>query len=172
MYKIFAAGMFVVFANISFAADNWQISEDSLGPIKIGMKIEEAEKAANKKFNLNPYGVKYSDKEECLYVIFDDSAKDLFFMVNQGVIVRIDVETPKTITDFGVNIGTKLQKVKELYKGEVASFPEKYSGLEQLELSKKDKPNYKMIIDSDEKGDVTHIRNGRVPEVEYVESCS
>ena len=103
------------------------VSGEGFGPVRFGMKVEEAAKALG--VELVPLGP--AEEESCRYFRPADKFPGLAFMTANGVIVRLDVENKATIaTVTGAKIGDSEQAVLGLYKGRVRVEPHKYTGPE------------------------------------------
>lgn len=169
--SILAAG--IVTANMAFAkaVDAWQLSEGGLGPIKIGMTVDQAEKAAQKKFLLEPVDGQYRT-EACRFATLKNGPKEVFLMLNHRTIVRIDVKNPEIKTTQGFHLGSNADTVKTLNKGKIEAYPNKYEAdKETVVVTPKEKSNLRLVFDTDGKK-ILYMRAGKTPEVEYVEGCS
>jgi hypothetical protein len=170
LISILAAG--IVTANMAFAkaVDTWQLSEDGLGPIKIGMKVVQAEKASQKKLVLEPLVARVT--EDCRFATLKNGPKEVFLMLNHRTIVRIDIKNPKIKTTQGFHLGSNADTVKTLNKGKIEAYPNKYEAdKETLVVTPKEKSNLRLVFDTDGKK-ILYMRAGKTPEVEYVEGCS
>jgi hypothetical protein len=93
-------------------------------------------------------------------------------MLNQGEVVRIDLTKASSIkTAAGIGIGATPANVEAAYPGQIRSEPHKYVPEGQyLIVTPSDNPGARIVFETDGK-QVTAIRSGRIPEVEYVERC-
>ena len=169
--------------------EQYKISVNGMGPIRIGMTVTEASKAAG--VELIGYG---SGKPEpgstCRYVRPKDGPPELDFMLAGDRIVRVDVrkrffkevdgrpvevdigDKSRITTQEGAKIGDTEARIKALYPN-VEVTGHKYVPKGHYLMVKPTDPklaNYRLIFETD--GDrVTYIRSGRLPEVEWLERC-
>lgn len=139
------------------------VTHNSFGKIKVGMTVAQASQALGIEL-VAPNG-----KGECYYVEPKQGLKGVDFMVIEGLIARIDIESKEYATDKGARIGDTEAKIKSLYKG-VEVHPQKYDEkLHDMEVYSDDK-KYLIIFETDGKV-VTGFRIGRAEEVSWVERC-
>ncbi len=145
-----------------------KLSINSLGPIRVGMSIAQAEAAA---------GIQLTqpERKECSYVRPQGSSYDLLFMVTNNRIARIDVRGKSRITTIsGARIGDTESKIKSLYPERITVTPHNYQANgHYLTFVPKDSSdaNYRLVFETDGNR-VTSFRSGKLPEVEWVEGCS
>lgn len=143
----------------------------SLGPVRVGMTPEEASRAAGTKiveWGTNP-------ERYCLYYRPQGEPKDVSFMVVEGRIARIDIDTRSMTTLGGAKIGDSEARIRELYPGQIKSEPHEYvPGGKYLIFVPQDpsQSNYRVVFETDASGIVTRFRSGKLPEVKYVEGCA
>ncbi|MFU8797133.1 MAG: hypothetical protein ACNA7Y_00275 [Gammaproteobacteria bacterium] len=163
----------IVSFNPAFAKSNinWLLSENALGPIQVGMTVAEAEKASQKKFVLNPLTPPI-ETEACRFATLENGPKKVFFMLNDGIIVRIDIKNPAIKTTGGFHLGSNAQDIKKQYKGKIEAYPNKYEeDKDTLVVTPDPTTNNRFVFDTDGEK-ILYIRAGRTPQVEYVEGCS
>ncbi|MBD2578244.1 GerMN domain-containing protein [Oscillatoria sp. FACHB-1406] len=143
----------------------------SLGPVRVGMTPEEASRAAGTKiveWGTNP-------ERYCLYYRPEGEPKDVSFMVVEGRIARIDIDTRSITTLGGAKIGDSEARIRALYPGQIKAEPHEYvSGGKYLIFVPRDSAqgNYRVVFETDASGIVTRLRSGKLPEVKYVEGCA
>jgi hypothetical protein len=148
---------------------------DGVGPIRIGMRLREAERASGMKFT-DPRDYKATDDAKaCAYVTLRHGPKDLSFMVLNGVIARMDVLTDATNrTMEGVGIGTRERDIRKIYRGaKIQVAPSHYEGEEgghELTVAQPGRRNLRYFFATDRKK-VVGMRIGQKTAVEYVEGC-
>ncbi|HEY8199924.1 MAG TPA: hypothetical protein VII47_01070, partial [Actinomycetota bacterium] len=104
-------------------ADRWKVSADSAGPVRVGMTLDEAARAAHS--TVHQEGPP-SEPGGCTYVSIVGGPEGLAFMVGGDRIARVDVHNGSVVrTVEGAGIGTTEAKVKSLYPG-VRVEPAKY----------------------------------------------
>jgi len=169
--------LFVCLAVVSFfpnsliAQDNlsWKVGLRSVGPIKLGMTVQEAEKISG--VSLNPT---YTDYDPvCFYVASESGPSGVKFMIVDNQIRRVDITESTTSTLSGARVGDAEKTILKLYGNKIVVEPHKYD--EQghyiifVPTDKWDK-QYRLIFETSQKR-VTQFRIGLMPEVEWVEGC-
>jgi hypothetical protein len=102
--------------------DEWVVTGDGIGPVRFGMKIEEAEQALGMKFETDEY-----DKDQaCRGYGLPGLAGRIWFVGEDGIILVAYVKEGPTATDLGIRIGDSEQRVLDLYKGRVSVEGHKY----------------------------------------------
>jgi hypothetical protein len=152
--------------------ENPQLALTSLGPIHVGMTVEEAARASGVKLvNQSSGGEEFG----CLYYQFDPQPKDVFVMVTDGRIARIDV-TSKTIkTLSGAGVGSTESEIRRLYPGQIESEVHPYDPQGKYLIfvpQDASQRNYRVIFETDASGTVQRFRSGKLPEVGYIEGCA
>ncbi len=145
-------------------ASQYKITYYGFGPVKVGMKVSAASKAL---------GIPFTelDKEnDCHYANPKRLFKDVGFMIVNGRIARVDVDTRGYVTAAGAKIGDTEARIKRLYKGKVAVSPHKYTDGRYLTVQI-DGGKFGIVFETDGKR-VTYIRAGKSPEFGYIEGCS
>jgi hypothetical protein len=153
-----------------------KLAIDGIGPIRIGMTVNEASRSAQVKFIKIPSGGRSEDL--CSYMKAQEGPKGISVMVSKGRIVRIDISNERITTMRGVKIGDPEGKVFSLYPRQIQATPHPYSSrppyngkyLTFVPRDAADK-NYRIIFETS-KGHVERFRSGQLPEVEYIEGCS
>jgi hypothetical protein len=149
-----------------------QLSADSLGNVKIGMTLVEAEAAA-KTTLLKAVN---DPNQDCYFVLAQSLPTEVMFMVVDDRIARIDIPRGSKIkTDRGIGINSTEEAVKLAYP-DIEVSPHKYTGntggqYMTWQPQDPDQQNYRIEFETDGLS-VTTFRSGRLPEVGYVEGCS
>ena len=148
-----------------------KVATNGIGPIVVGMTVEEAAFAGGVEFRQQPSG---GEEYGCL-MYKPEGFDKLWFMVTNGSIARVDVSTQEITTFSGAKVGDSEAKIKSLYPGKIETEPHKYvpdgNYLTFVPKDKADK-NYRVIFETDAQGKVTSFRAGKLPEVQYVEGCA
>jgi hypothetical protein len=144
------------------------LSEDGLGPIQIGMTLDEA-------VSMGLLNERPDIKAACDFV-FPAVGAGIPFGVNVMVVkrkvARIDVDTGLVTTEDGVKIGDTEDRVKSIYGDEVEVTPHKYiAGHHYMTVRGDSASAGKAIVFETDGKQVTMFRAGRLPEVEWVEGC-
>lgn len=145
-------------------AAEWMITADGVGPIRVGMTVEEARQALAGKLA----GAPASQEESCYYVRPDGEPQGVLFMVTDDRIARVDVREGAIATAEGARVGDSEERIQSLYPGRVTVTPHKYVEGHYLTVADGD---HRLLFET-EAGKVTAYRAGRLPEVEWVEGCS
>jgi hypothetical protein len=159
------------FPNPLIAQENsqWKVSLRSIGPIKIGMTVRQAEKRAG--LRLKP--VDTYPSPSCFYVASKQIPAGVNFMVVNKQIRRVDMTEATVSTLSGARVGDTKQKILKLYGKKIVVEPHKYDEqghyLIYMPKDKWDK-KYRLIFETHKKR-VTQFRIGLLPEVEWVEGC-
>lgn len=142
---------------------------NGIGPIGVGMTVAEALKSLGRKITL---GQRISDGD-CRYAEPASGPKGVAFMVIDGVIARIDVDSKRIKTRKGIGIGDTEAQVMAAYPGQIKvtthTYDDKGHYLTFVPKDRKDR-NFRLVFETDGKR-VTSFRAGRLPEVEWVEGC-
>lgn len=148
------------------AASAWVLRADGVGPLRVGMTVDEANRAVEGGLDHT------SGLEECDYVRPKNGPAGVLLMVVDGRIARADVDSVLVATSQGVRPGDAESRVRGVYPGARVE-PHKYvDGHYIIAL-----PNapadtlHRLVFETDGKV-VTRMRGGVYPPVEYVEGCS
>lgn len=157
------------------------ISIGGLGPVRLGMTIQEAANAAQVSFVIAPR----TKSEVCQYYlpeVYDPekeartaSIDGIGLMVVNDQVIRIDIwpgSPVKTLS--GVGIGATVEDVETVYDTQVDVTPHPYTEGSYLTLTP-DAANsnlYTLVFETDKNGKVTQFRTGQFPAVTWAEGCS
>ena len=167
--------------------NNWKLSLNCLGPICVGMSIEQASKITNlevghyEKASLKE--AKRMIKEStghCFYLVPTQKplAGKVEFMVTNKHISTIEINSKEIKTLSGIGIGDSEGKVKKTYKGKI-----KEDKLSKYDVGGGDNHNfvyvakdkadqkYNLLFETDGKK-VIRFRSGYAEEVYLCEGCS
>lgn len=167
---LFVAGFVVIMpaSGQSQLTATSKLAIDGIGPIRVGMTIQEAEASARTR--LLSQGGKL---DNCWYVKPQGGPRDISFMVIDEQIARVDISGNSPITTVsGARIGDSEDRIKSLYAVRIT--PHEYvQGGHYLTFIPNDTSDqqYRMVFETDGKR-VKWIRAGRLPEVEYIEGCA
>lgn len=148
---------------------DWQLSADGFGPIRIGMTLKEAVKATGMELN-NDKPLEESESEACFYSQFKNKAlADVWLMVSDNKIVRIDITTPAFSTTNGAHVGDSEAKIAGLYKN-IQRETHHYDARGKY-LTYKTGDNRAIRFETNEYMKVIVMYAGQYQEVQYVEGC-
>lgn len=143
-----------------------------LGPVRIGMTVEEASDAAGLAFTRSPArGV----GDNCYYVNAGLTMNGVFFMVVNNQIARIEVEDPSPVaTRSGVRVGTSASELRNTYPNNVKQANEAVAeGGEALAFVPNDDfdSEYRIYFEITD-GSVARYRLGVKPAIDRINGCS
>lgn len=144
-----------------------QVSTQGVGAVLAGMSLEDAEAAAGTELVSNG-----PDRGGCGYVE-PEGLSGVSFMTTNGRIARADVIEPVVATMSGLRVGDSEDAVYEEYGTSIERTEHEYEpDGSYLTYVPDDPADETRIVFETDGSEVTIIRAGRLPEVEYVEGCS
>ena len=157
-----------------------ELRMDGLGPVHTGMTVAEAEKALGVHLKID-YLEENAGPDACgTGERSDGKNPDVFYMVEGGKIVRIDVTTrddgkasdPPIRTHMKVGVGSTEVEVKRAYRRELKIERHPYLDEAGHYLIVKAHDGKSAIIFETDHGKVTTFRAGLYPAVGYIEGCA
>ncbi|MCU0547426.1 MAG: hypothetical protein MUE44_35570 [Oscillatoriaceae cyanobacterium Prado104] len=152
-----------------------KLALDGIGPIRIGMTVAEASRAAGMRLIKTLSAGR--TEEYCAYFEAQGGPKGISFMVISDRITRIDINNKRVTTIKGAKIGDTEDKIFSLYPGQIQATRHPYQGRspyngKYLTFVPKDATdkNYRIIFETS-KNRVERFRSGKLPEVEAIEGC-
>lgn len=153
-----------------------RLSLDGVGPVRIGMTLQEASAAAGVPIRL----LDMPPGPECRYAVPDRASgtgDELAFMVVEGRIVRIDVGSmgPDTIrTVSGMGKGNTEAEVRATYPGRIRVEPHPYTpeGRHLVYVPTDPGLRHLSMIFATVNGEVRSFRAGFAEQVSWPEGCS
>lgn len=142
------------------------ITEQGLGPLRIGMTVDQA-RAVFPVIELRGGG----SGGGCTYAIIPGLPNGVSVMVENGLVVRLDVDSNGVATREGARVGDSEARVRALYGARLTISPHKYTDGHYLTVRSAGDSLHRIVFETD-KGKVTTYRVGLIPPVEYVERCS
>lgn len=116
-----------------------------------------------------------SDPDACHYLFPQPRPEHGYgtaFMIEQGRLVRVDVDQPGAVAPGGGRIGMEAAQILALYPGQVEERPHKYvEGGSYLRVMPEDSATA-LVFEVAPDGLVQRWRVGLPPQVDYVEGCS
>lgn len=145
-----------------------RLTTNSLGPVRVGLTMTEAEKISGRTFSKTKDRVNRPDGS-CAYFNANGLSGVSFMFIN-GKVARIDVQNPKIMTLRGAKIGDSEAQVKALYPEQLKITPNPYRGDHFLTFYPKDLKDrdYRLIFKT-RKGRISALHSGKVPAVKYSE---
>jgi len=151
------------------------LKPDRLGPVEVGMSVSQAEAALKAKLRVdypdaNPEGV------GCGFATrVDRRDAAIAYMVEDGKITRIDVDTPKKpsaydhkiVSERGIGIGSTEIQIRRAYQKAAQFDPHPYAEGHYVTI---EGPKFSVLFET-EHGKVTTFRSGLNQSVQYIEGC-
>ena len=151
--------------------ENSKLAINGIGPIRVGMTVDEASRAAGVRLVKGYAGL---DENFCSYFKPQGEPKGINFMVTKGRIVRIDISNERVTTIKGAKIGDNEEQIFSLYPGQIRVIKNPLSGRgNNLTFVPRDAAdsNYRLIFQTGIDKRVKYFRSGQLPQVEYIEGC-
>jgi hypothetical protein len=167
MRKTIALAIVVFFSVGSALADRqWLVRETGVGPAKIGMTLQQLNKALHEKFG-DPDA---KDGDSCTYFSPSQQA-DITLMVIDGRFVRTDIYKRGVSTAEGIQVGDPEALVKKTYGSRVKVEAHAYDGPEWHYLTVQSKDgNYGIRFETDG-NKVVMFYAGTYKAIQYIEGC-
>lgn len=153
-------------ANDPAVPATWTVRATGIGPVRSGMTIAQAERALGAPLAIHP------EAASCAYVRPRGVPAGVAFMIVDGRVARVDVDSGAVRTAAGAGIGDSEARVRSLYASRVEVQPQKYTDGHSLVVTPpapEDSAN-RIIFETDSQR-VTRYRAGQLPEVAWVERC-
>jgi hypothetical protein len=144
------------------------VNARGIGPLQVGMNLREA-RAVVAGLELPPG----SDASGCEYATSPALPVGVLVMVEEGIVVRVDVDTSSVPTAEGVRVGDTIERARSVYGSRLSTSPNKYSDEPDLRVrsSIPDDTLHEIIFETVD-GRIRHYHAGKRPQVRYVEGCS
>ena len=104
--------------------DRAKLAINGIGPILIGMTVDEASQSAGIRLIRSGRGA--LDEYQCFYVQPKGEPKGIRFMVTKGRIARVDISSKRITTISGARIGDNENRILSLYPGQIKATPHPY----------------------------------------------
>jgi hypothetical protein len=150
---------------------NSKLTVNGLGPIRVGMTVDEAIRAAG--VPLESSGDEASPG--CEFYEPKDNSANIAFMVVDGRVVRADAWRGSPVTTpSGLGIGSTEAQIQAKFPGQIELEPHEYIEGNYVIFVPKDASdrNYRIVFETDAAGRVLQLRSGKLPEVMWVEGCA
>ena|ERR1035441_3494437 len=156
-------GVMVLIA-ICSAADGWVIRQDGVGPVKIGMSLSQLNTALHARFAMP----QNKEDQGCFYVTATKHPQ-VSFMIENGRLVRIDVDKTGVPTTEGVQVGDSEEHAKQVYGPQLKIEPHHYTDGHYLTVGSKSGGHG--IRFETENGKIATFYAGTFEAIQYVEGC-
>lgn len=160
--------------------DNAALTGDGLGPLRIGMTLEEVNEAAGP--DDNPGAVGGPEPEVCDQFHPADAPDGILVMMENGVLSRISLARDSVVeTDAGIGLGDGPETIREAYGDAAVVTPGKYNPEAQdFTVWQSGNTSADYVQDPDARGiryqvnplGEIHMIHAGGPSIQYVEGCS
>jgi len=150
------------------AAEPWTVRLDGVGPVRFGMAVADARAALERSLTLAPPG------GACGFTVPRGAPAGVRFMVEQGKVVRVDVDSSGVRTAAGAEVGMSEADVRSRYPAGLRVQPHKYDPKGRYLVVQGTAPadSVRLLIFETDGQRVVRYRAGITPAVEYVEGCA
>lgn len=148
----------------SVAADTWVVREDGVGPAKIGMSLAQLSAALHQKL-----AEEESGSENCFYV-HARGHDHVAFMIEDGKLVRIDVDAPGVATATGIQVGDSEAHARQVYGAKLKTTEHKYIDTGHYLTVRSIDGRHGVRFEAD-KGKIIMFYSGTYEAIQYVEGC-
>ena len=138
--------------------------EESVGPVKIGMSLNQLRAVLNEKLVGEESGT-----EGCYYV-HARGHDHISFMIEDGKVSRIDIEAPGFATLTGVQVGNSESRLRQVYGTKLKVTEHKYIDTGHYFTVQSQNGRYGVRFETD-KGKILRFYAGRYESIQYVEGC-
>lgn len=147
---------------------------DGIGPVRVGMTLEEASAGAGMQFGIVPNSDR-AGTGACAYARAEGGPEGLQFMVVNGRIVRIDIGNGPVRTLSGIGTGSTEAEVQATYPGRIEVQPNPYTGhrggRDLVYVPDEGSRDLGLLFETNN-GRVTSFRSGLLGAVMAPEGCS
>ena len=147
-----------------------QLGTDVMGflDLRWGMPVDDLRAAW--KSPLTPATL--TDANACAFLAPPKESRDIAFMVQDGVLKRVDVRQGDTVAPGGGRIGMTANEITGLYKDKLAVQPNKYTAnAKDLIVTPSPQAQARIVFQAGPDGIVSRWHMGVPPQVLYVEGC-
>jgi hypothetical protein len=143
----------------------WVLRFDGIGPVKIGMSLSQLNTALQEKFAMP----KARDDQGC-FVVTSSRQPHVSFMLEDGKVTRIDVDSGGIPTDKGIQVGNSEKEVLKVYGTVVKIEPHAYTVDESGHYLTIRNGNLGLRFETS-KGKIDSFYAGQFASVQYIEGC-
>ncbi len=145
--------------------DPWVVRLDGIGPILYGMAVADARAALGDTLS-DP-----TPADKCVYVVPANVPIGLRLMVENGRVVRVDVDSAGILTEAGGEVGMREAGLRARYPSGFEMRPHKYDTAARYLIYKDQADSSRRLVFETDRQRVLRYRAGIMPAVEYVEGC-
>jgi hypothetical protein len=152
----------------------WVMRIDGMGPLRVGMTLDEARAALGGDLRMNDDSAEHPEgPDRCDYPRSARLPAGAMVMVVGQRVARVEVDSGSLATAEGARIGDTEARIQQLYAGRVTTEPHKYTDGHYLVVrpaAAADTTNL-LVFETDGRV-VQRFRAGQKPQVQWVEGCS
>jgi hypothetical protein len=137
-----------------------------VGLVKVGTTVQDASKAAGTRLQTTPA----RGEELSCHFVASASKPTLLFMVEDGLITRVETDDPKFQTASGIRVGDSESRVRGVYGKRLEITEHQYIPSGHYLTVRSPDRRFALVVETDGRN-VLLIRAGKVPSAEYVEGC-
>lgn len=167
---LFAAPAACLAAGTGWSPASWRAGVDGVGPIRLGMTLDQARKVSGVEWTEDPRDPGDDNWPACHYAWPAPGGQlqfDIGLMLEQGIVTRIDVAATEVATLSGARIGDTEGSVVEHYAGRAKPGSES-DGTRILSIYPEQQRQMVFLLESSH---ISAYRVGQVPAVQYEEGC-
>ena len=162
-----AACVAALISGVAFADARWCLGMGGLGPIRAGMRWEQALPLADW-----PGMEGRKQSTGCWYMRYDGGKSDFDLMIIDGKVARIELRGTSTLrTLAGAHLGTTEEELTKMYGARLDVQPHKYDEHGHTLTLRSSGGDYGLRFETS-RGKVTAIQAGPWEHLNYVEGCS
>jgi hypothetical protein len=152
--------------------DQSKLTMTGIGPVEVGMTIEEASEASGLTVQFEPNSfISGVPGQGCGFASAVGGPDGVDFMVVDDRIVRVDVMRGAVTTVSGIGIGSSEQKIQATYEGVVVEQHEYWPDGQYLIYRAPSEPAHMLLFETDG-GVVSNFRSGFEIDVRAPEGCA
>jgi len=140
------------------------VRQDGVGPVKIDMKLSDLNTLLHEKFSMP----ENKDDQGCFY-LNPTKHPHIAFMMEDGRLVRVDVDGPGVLTAQGIQVGDFEARALQVYGSGMKVQPQKYTEGHYLTV-RSSSGRFGIRFETD-KGKIQAFYAGRFEAIQYVEGC-
>ncbi len=159
---------FATFNTLSVGGED-RVTSDGYAGVRLGMTLQEASAAFG--VELKRIGEDSNDEFECHFVTSNGEIGQVFFMLYEARIVRLDIDGKGVLTAAGVGVGSTESEVSDAYSNRVVVTEHPYTGPEGHYLTVEFGSGIDMIFETNGET-VERYRVGLEPHIQWIEGCS
>ncbi|MGH7628226.1 MAG: lectin [Gemmatimonadales bacterium] len=147
------------------AAPDWTVRRDGVGPLRYGMPVAEARAALGDTLGDPP------PTDRCVSFVPAAVPVGLRLMLENGNLVRVDVDSAGIRTTAGAEVGMSEAEIRARYPSGLEQRPHKYDTAGRYLIYRAPADSSQRVVFEMNEQRVLRYHAGLMPAVEYVEGC-